>query len=268
MTCRSWTRWKRAGSGEPDMRLNLYLARGGVASRRSSDALITAGRVTVNGAPVTRLGFTVSDGDRVCLDGVLVKLARRSRYLALHKPPGFVCTAHDPQGRPRAVELVDGDGGVAGHGGMAGHGGRLFSVGRLDYRSSGLLLFTDDGQFAEHAAHPSYGVDKDYLVRTAGGAAIPDDLLHGYRNGLWVDGEHYRLKDYRRRAPDAALLTLSTGRNREIRRVFADAGIGLGLVHRIRIGPIRLGALDAGHHRELSEDEVAWFLRLEKRSSP
>ena len=268
MTCRSWTRWKRAGSGEPDMRLNLYLARGGVASRRSSDALITAGRVTVNGAPVTRLGFTVSDGDRVCLDGVLVKLARRSRYLALHKPPGFVCTAHDPQGRPRAVELVDGDGGVAGHGGMAGHGGRLFSVGRLDYRSSGLLLFTDDGQFAEHAAHPSYGVDRDYLVRTAGGAAIPDDLLHGYRNGLWVDGEHYRLKDYRRRAPDAALLTLSTGRNREIRRVFADAGIGLGLVHRIRIGPIRLGALDAGHHRELSEDEVAWFLRLEKRSSP
>lgn len=256
MTCRSWTRWKRAGSGEPDMRLNLYLARGGVASRRSSDALITAGRVTVNGDPVTRLGFTVSDGDRVCLDGVLVKLARRSRYLALHKPPGFVCTAHDPQGRPRAVELVD------------GRGGRLFSVGRLDYRSSGLLLFTDDGQFAEHAAHPSYGVDKDYLVRTAGGAAIPDDLLDGYRNGLWVDGEHFRLKDYRRRARDAALLTLGTGRNREIRRVFADAGIGLGLVHRIRIGPIRLGALDAGHHRELSEEEVAWFLRLEKRSSP
>lgn len=262
MTCRSWTRWKRAGSGEPDMRLNRYLARGGIASRRSSDALITAGRVTVNGDPVTRLGFTVSDGDRVCLDGVPVKLARRSRYLALHKPPGFVCTAHDPQGRPRAVELVDGDGGVA------GHGGRLFSVGRLDYRSSGLLLFTDDGQFAEHAAHPSYGVDKDYLVRTAGGAAIPDDLLRGYRNGLWVDGEHYRLTGYQRRAPDAALLTLSTGRNREIRRVFADAGIELGLVHRIRIGPVRLGALDAGHHRELSEDEVAWFLRLEKRSSP
>ncbi len=85
---------------------------------------------------------------------------------------------------------------------------------------------------------------------------------------MWVDREHYRLNGYQRRAPDAALLTLSTGRNREIRRVFADAGIGLGLVHRIRIGPVRLGALDSGHHRELSEDEVAWFLRLEKRSSP
>lgn len=237
------------------MRLNLYLARGGVASRRASDALITAGRVTVNGHQVTRLGCTVSDGDRVCLDGTLVEVAQRSRYLALHKPPGFVCTSRDPQGRRRAVELV------------AGAGGRLFSVGRLDYRSSGLLLFTDDGSFAEHAAHPSYGVTKDYLIRTAGGASIPDDLLRGYRSGLCVDGERYRLAGYERRAHDEVLLTLSTGRNREIRRVFATAGLELGVVHRIRIGPVRLGTLDSGHHRALTDDEVAWFLRLEKRSS-
>ncbi len=237
------------------MRLNLYLARGGVASRRASDALITAGRVTVNGAPVTRLGVTVEHGDRVCLDGAPVEIPQASRYLALHKPPGFVCTAHDPQGRRRAVELVDGD------------GGRLFSVGRLDYRSSGLLLFTDDGRFAERAAHPSYGVEKDYLIRTDGGASIPDDLLRGYRNGLWVDGEHYRLTGCERRAHDEALLTLSTGRNREIRRVFAAAGIALSLVHRVRVGPVRIGPLDSGHHRELTADEVSWFLRLEKRSS-
>ena len=237
------------------MRLNRYLARGGVASRRSSDALITAGRVTVNGEPVTRLGVTVEHGDRVCLDGAPVEIAQLSRYLALHKPPGFVCTAHDPQGRRRAVELVDEE------------GGRLFSVGRLDYRSSGLLLFTNDGKFAEHAAHPSYGVERDYLIRTAGGAPIPDDLLRGYRNGLSVDGEHYRSTGYERRAHDEVLLTLSTGRNREIRRVFAAAGIDLSLVHRVRVGPVRLGALDAGHHRELTADEVAWFLRLGKRSS-
>lgn len=255
MTCRSWTRWKRAASGEPDVRLNRYLARGGVASRRSSDALITAGRVTVNGAPVTRLGLTVEDGDRVCLDGTVVKITQRSRYLALHKPSGFVCTADDPQGRRRAVELVDEE------------GDRLFSVGRIDYRSSGLLLFTNDGTFAEHAAHPSYGVEKDYLIRTAGGASIPDDLLRRYRNGLLVDGEHYRLTGYERRAHDEVLLTLSTGKNREIRRVFAIAGIELGLVHRIRIGPVRLGTLDSGHHRELTGDEVRWFLRLERRSS-
>lgn len=237
------------------MRLNLYFARGGVASRRASDALITAGRVTVNGQKVTRLGFIVADGDRVCLDGTLVEVTRRTRYLALHKPPGFICTARDPQGRRRAVELVAGD------------GGRLFSAGRLDYRSSGLLLFTDDGQFADHAAHPSYGVEKDYLIRTAGGTSIPDDLLRGYRSGLWVDGERHRLTGYERRAHDEALLTLSTGRNREIRRVFATAGIELSHVHRIRIGPVRLGTLDAGHHRALTDDEVAWFLKLEKRSS-
>lgn len=237
------------------MRLNLYLARGGAASRRASDALIAAGRVTVNGSTVTRLGVAVRDGDLVCLDGHPVRLRTPGRYLALHKPPGFVCTARDPQGRRRADEL------------LAGAGDRLFGVGRLDYRSSGLLLFTDDGTFALHAAHPSYGVEKDYLVQTAGGAPIPDDLLRGYRDGLLVGGERYRLQRYARRAGDRALLTLSTGRNREIRRVFAAAGIELGRVHRVRIGPVHLGRLDAGRHRTLADEEVAWFLRLARRSS-
>lgn len=237
------------------MRLNLYLARGGAASRRASDALIAAGRVTVNGSTVTQLGVAVRDGDLVCLDGNPVRLRTPGRYLALHKPPGFVCTARDPQGRRRADEL------------LAGAGDRLFGVGRLDYRSSGLLLFTDDGTFALHAAHPSYGVEKDYLVQTAGGAPIPDDLLRGYRDGLLVGGERYRLQRYARRAGDRALLTLSTGRNREIRRVFAAAGIELGRVHRVRIGPVHLGRLDAGRHRALADEEVAWFLRLARRSS-
>lgn len=241
------------------MRLNLYLARGGAASRRASDALIAAGRVTVNGSTVTRLGVAVRDGDHVCLDGNPVRLRTPGRYLALHKPPGFVCTARDPQGRRRADELLAGAG--------AGAGDRLFGVGRLDYRSSGLLLFTDDGTFALHAAHPSYGVEKDYLVQTAGGAPIPDDLLRGYRDGLLVGGERYRLQRYARRAGDRALLTLSTGRNREIRRVFAAAGIELGRVHRVRIGPVHLGRLDAGRHRALADEEVAWFLRLARRSS-
>ena len=239
------------------MRLNLYLARGGAASRRASDALIAAGRVTVNGSTVTQLGVAVRDGDLVCLDGNPVRLRTPGRYLALHKPPGFVCTARDPQGRRRADELLAG----------AGAGDRLFGVGRLDYRSSGLLLFTDDGTFALHAAHPSYGVEKDYLVQTAGGAPIPDDLLRGYRDGLLVGGERYRLQRYARRAGDRALLTLSTGRNREIRRVFAAAGIELGRVHRVRIGPVHLGRLDAGRHRALADEEVAWFLRLARRSS-
>ena len=237
------------------MRLNRYLARGGAASRRASDDLIAAGRVTVNGSTVTRMGVTVGDGDRVCLDGNPVRVDAPGRYLALHKPPGFVCTARDPQGRRRAGELI------------AGAGARLFGVGRLDYRSSGLLLFTDDGEFALRAAHPSYGVEKDYLVRTAGGAPIPDDLLRRYRDGLRVGGERFRLERYARRAGDRALLTLSTGRNREIRRVFAAAGIELDRVHRVRIGPVHLGRLDAGQHRALAADEVSWFLRLTRRSS-
>ena len=255
MTCRNSIRLRRAGSCEPDMRLNLYLARGGVASRRSSDELIVAGRVTVNGGTVTRLGSTVEAGDHVCLDGCPVELATSRRYLALHKPRGFLCTAADPQGRRLAVEL------------LANTSVRLFSVGRLDYRSSGLLLFTNDGRFAEHAAHPSYGVEKDYLVQSAGSSQIPDDVLHEYCQGLRIDGERYQLSRYVRQAEDRVLLTLSTGRNREIRRVFAAAGIELSCVHRLRIGPVRLGALDSGHHRELTDQETSWFLQLERQSS-
>ena len=241
------------------MRLHLYLARGGVASRRASEGLIAAGRVTVNDVVVTRLGTSVEPGDRVCVDGRAVGAPGPERYLALHKPPGFVCTAADPQGRRRAVELLP-DAGERLE--------RLFSVGRLDYSSSGLLLFTSDGRFAQHAAHPSYGVEKDYLVQTAGGAPIPEELLRRYRHGMSIDGERYRLERYARHAADRVLLTLRTGKNREIRRVFAAAGIDIGRVHRVRIGPVGLGELDSGRHRALTDDEVTWFLQLERRSSP
>ena len=237
------------------MRLNLFLARGGVASRRFSDELIVAGRVTVNGATVTRLGSIVGENDYVCLDGCPVEIATSQRYLALHKPQGFICTANDPQGRLRAIDL------------FADNSVRLFSVGRLDYRSSGLMLFTNDGRFADHAAHPSYGVEKDYLVQSADGTTIPDNLLQNYEQGLSVDGEFYKLSRYARQADDRVLLTLSTGKNREIRRVFATAGIELSHVHRVRIGPVELGSLDSGHHRSLTDEETSWFLQLERQSS-
>lgn len=241
------------------MRLHLYLARGGVASRRASERLIVAGRVTVNDVVITRLGTSVESGDRICVDGHPVGQPCPKRYLALHKPPGFVCTAADPQGRRRAVELLP-------H--AADRLDRLFSVGRLDYLSSGLLLFTSDGRFAQHAAHPSYGVEKDYLVQSVGGSPIPEELLLRYYRGMSIGGERYRVERYARHADDRVVLTLRTGKNREIRQVFAAAGIELSRVHRVRIGSVALGEIDSGHHRALSDDEVAWFLRLERRSSP
>lgn len=242
------------------MRLHLYLARGGVASRRASEALIVAGRVTVNGIVITQLGSKVSPGDRVCVDRNPVPSSDGAeRYIALHKPSGFVCTAKDPQGRRRAVELLSND---------ILSSERLFSVGRLDYNSTGLLLFTSDGCFAQHAAHPSYGVEKDYLVQAAGGAPIPEELLRRYRFGMLIDDEYYRLERYARQAADRVLLTLRTGKNREIRRVFTSAGIRLSRVHRVRIGPVCLEGLDSGHHRSLADDEVKWFLRLERQLSP
>ncbi len=241
------------------MRLQRYLARGGVASRRASEELIVAGRVTVNDTIVTLLGTKVFPGDQVCVDGSTVQQPMSERYIALNKPPGFVCTAHDPQKRRRAVELLPA---------QSRKQERLFSVGRLDYSSSGLLFFTNDGRFAHQVAHPSFGVEKEYLVQTADGATIPEDVLRRYQLGVSIDGETYQLDGYTRCAADEVLLTLRTGKNREIRNVFAAEGLEISRVHRVRIGPVALDKLDSGQHRMLEDNEVAWFLGLERKSPP
>ena len=239
------------------MRLQRYLARGGVASRRASEKMIVVGRVTVNDVTVTRLGTKVCPGDIVCVDGSIIQAHESEHYIALHKPSGFVCTAHDPQGRRRAMELLPAQGSKQ---------KRLFSVGRLDYSSSGLLLFTNDGRFAHQVAHPSFGVEKEYLVQTVQRVPIPEGVLRRYQLGISVDGEDYQLDRYTRCAADEVLLTLRTGKNREIRKVFEAEGLEISRVHRVRIGPVGIDGIDSGQHRKLTDDEIAWFLGLERQS--
>ncbi len=230
-----------------DIRLQVYLARCGVGSRRACEVLITQGRIQVNGQTVTRLGEKVSSSDRVTMDNRKVTPARTQVYIALHKPPGFLCANTDPQGRPVARTLY-----------APAIKERLFHVGRLDFLSSGIILYTNDGAFAKIVSHPGSQIEKEYLVET--GRVIDEDFLRRYQKGMRVGDVTYRCKSYRLRGPHSATITLVEGKNRELRNVFASRNIRLKRVHRVRIGPLTLRGVPAGHFRRLTDREVRWFL--------
>jgi len=225
------------------MRLQTYLAHCGVASRRASEGLISSGRVAVNGVTVTQLGTKVLPGDTVALDGRFVQLEQVLRYLALHKPPGYLCSAFDPQGRPLAQDLLPRE-----------LTERLYTIGRLDFRSSGLILFTNDGAFAARLAHPSAEVEKEYLVESTG--PIPDQVLQEFSAGMEIEGVRYQCSDIERLGRKALRVVLIEGKNREIRRVFSHFHLHPQRLHRIRIGPVRLGTLEEGKSRPLTEREM------------
>ena len=227
-------------------RLQVFLARAGVASRRASERLIAGGRVAVNGELVTVQGRTVAQGDCVTLDGSVVAAERPEVYFALHKPMGYLCSNADPRGRRLARHL------------LPPAAGRTFHVGRLDLVSSGLILFTNDGQFTIRVSHPRYGVEKEYEVTTD--RPVPTAVLERYCAGWRIDGTTYTLAGHRRYAGNRVALTLTEGRNREIRRVLGHAGILVRRLVRLRIGPVVLDGLPVGSWRLLNGREVAWFL--------
>jgi 23S rRNA pseudouridine2605 synthase len=228
------------------LRLQVYLARCGLGSRRYCETLITAGRVMVNGRQAV-LGCKVTGSDRVTLDKKTVQPEGESVYLAINKPRGYVCSNSDPQGRPLAGDLV-----------KDSVSRRLFHVGRLDINSSGLIFYTNDGSFSRVVSHPSAGIEKEYLVEAAAG--IPEAVLQAWQEGLHIDGELLRLKKFAYKNPQKVLLTLEQGKNREIRRVFMHYAVDLKRIHRVRIGCVRLGKLPSGGFRFLSRKEVDWFL--------
>jgi 23S rRNA pseudouridine2605 synthase len=233
---------KETGSGQAPLRLQVFLAHAGVASRRACEGLISAGRVSVNGQVVTAMGAKVLPGDDIRLDGVALQLETRFYYLALHKPPLYISSSSDPQGRPLAMDL------------LPRLGKRLYNIGRLDYRSSGLIIFTNDGDFAAGVSHPSANIEKEYLVEATG--PIPDTLLEKFTKGLEIEGVFYRAADIERLGRKAMRVTLIEGRNREIRRVFSYFHLHPSKLHRIRIGPVVLGSLGPGESRPLTEEEL------------
>lgn len=230
----------------PEERLQRALARAGHGSRRSSEELIAAGRVTVNGRVAT-LGDKVDTArDTVTVDGATLNLDPSMRYFALHKPVGVVTTMADPQGRQDL------------RGFLPAEGPRVFPVGRLDRDSEGLLLLTNDGELANRLLHPSFGVEKEYLAEVEGTPS--DRQLARVRRGVDLeDGPAHALAARAVAASGgrgAVRLVMAEGRKREVRRLLAAVGLPVTRLIRLRVGPVVLGGLAPGALRELDPDEV------------
>ena len=221
------------------MRLNAYLARAGVTSRRGADELIKAGRVTVNGA-LGQLNTFVESRDRVEVDSRRVELQPLT-YVLLHKPVGTVTTVRDPQGRPTVVDLVD-------------HPARVVPVGRLDADTTGALLLTNDGELAHRLAHPRYEVEKVYEAEVEG--ELDDDALQRLRHGLELDDGPTARAEAARLAPTTVELAIHEGRKHQVKRMLAAVGHPVRRLHRSRYAGLTLEGLEPGAWRELEPSEV------------
>ena len=235
------------------MRLQVFLAHAGVASRRTAEKLIAQGKITVNGRVVSIQGAKVLPGDEVRFEGKSVKLENRLLYLVLNKPPLYICSSSDPQGRPLALDLLP----VHSESGADDASMpklRLYNIGRLDYRSSGLIIFTNDGQFAARLGHPRAEIEKEYLIEST--SPIPDMVVEEFEKGLVIEGVMYKARFIEKTGRKSLRVVLIEGKNREIRRIFSHFHLHPQRLQRIRIGPVCLGSLKEGESRPLTAEEL------------
>ena len=233
------------------MRINKYLAECGVASRRGRDKLIEEGRVTVNGKTAA-LGDDIAGGEEICVDGVPVSHGEKHSYYLLNKPKGYVCTVRDDKGRKTVMELLPPD------------AGRVFPVGRLDYDTEGMLLLTDDGDLTFRLTHPKNEVPKTYLVKIEKG--ITDAELNRLRAGVEIDGVLTGKSKVKVIETDKAFtklqVTITEGRNRQVRKMFEAVGKQVVFLKRIKIGEMRLGSLPRGKVRKLTAEEIFYLKNI------
>ena len=232
-----------SGNNPEKIRLNKYIADAGVTSRRGADSLIEAGRVMVNGKRITELGFKVDKKSKVEVDGETIYLAMTKIYLALYKPRGVLSTMYDPEGRPSLAEL------------MEFRKERLFHVGRLDKESEGLILLTNDGEITFRATHPSYGLEKTYLVQYDG--ELPEDAKSTLTKGVELEDGIGRVIGYKELPNNWLELKIHEGRYHIIRRLMEAIGVEVIRLVRSQFGPILLGDMKEGRWRDLNDVEVA-----------
>lgn len=236
------------------MRLQKYMAHSGVASRRKSEEIIAAGRVTVNNKIAKDPAYKVKETDLVKVDGRLINLKEEYTYFILNKPKNIITTADDEKGRLNVIELVNTD-------------IRLYPVGRLDKDSTGLLILTNDGELTNLLTHPRYRINKTYLVRVEG---IPrEEELEVLRKGIMMDGSrNNRCKiDFLTSDNKSAVLevTINEGKNRQVRRMFEYIGYNVLELKRISIGDIRLRKLKEGKSRPFNKEELRYIRNLKRK---
>lgn len=241
---------------EGQVRLQKFLARAGVASRRASEKLIEAGRISVNGQVVTELGTKVDpEADEVRLDGAPVRKAAEAVTLMLNKPAGYLTSMKDPQGRPCVAQLVPLDEFPA-----------LYPLGRLDYDTTGLLLFSTDGELGNAVLHPSHHVDKTYRALVKGKPS--EAALDRLRSGVVLDDGPTQPAEVRLagcKGKNAYVeIIIHEGRKRQVKRMCEAIGHPVLQLHRASFGPLELGDLPEGKYRVLSEQEVAALERASK----
>jgi 23S rRNA pseudouridine2605 synthase len=238
-------------------RLQKILSRAGIASRRAAERVMAEGRVTVNGEVVREMGSKADiTKDDVRVDGVRVRVPERHVYLLLYKPKGYVTTRHDPEGRPTVMDLVPA---VAG----------LFPVGRLDVTTEGLLLLTNDGDFAERVAHPRYEVPRVYEAKVR---RVPDrETLGRLRHGVVVEGDRLAVDDVRVIESDNNAwlrLTLHEGKHHEVKRLLEAVGHPVSKLRRVGLGGLTLKGLAAGQFRSLTPPEIQSLRRPRRGPQP
>jgi 23S rRNA pseudouridine2605 synthase len=229
------------------VRLQKFLADAGIASRRAGEKLILEGSVTVNGKTVTQLGTKVDpQHDRVLVDGRPIK-AKRKLYVAVNKPPGYICSRSDPAQRKAVHDLLPREWATV-----------LHSVGRLDFKSEGLIFYTNDGEFSLRLTHPRYGVRKKYMVTVKG--EVTPEHIQTLQKGVYEADEVLRAERGRilksNKSHSLVELTLAEGKNREVRRMFEVLGFEVERLQRVQIGSIKLGQLPRGKWRTLTEPEI------------
>jgi len=230
-----------------EIRLQVYLARCGVASRRASENLILNGRVSVDGKIITELGTKVSGKEKICLDGKQIFPEAEKRYILLNKPEGYVCSLADEKDRPIAASLLKDT-----------YTERLYNIGRLDMLSGGAILFTNDGDFSAKVEHPSSEIEKEYEVITV--FEYPDEVLQKFLRGVRIEGVFYKALSAERITKNKMRIVLIEGKNREIRRVLKFFNIKIKKLTRVRIGCVRLSDLPSGKHRPLTSEEIKGLL--------
>lgn len=228
------------------VRVNKYLAESGICSRRSADLLVAEGKVTINGQ-LAKAGDRISSQDQVIYNGEQISLISQKRYFALNKPKGYVCSTKDENGRPSCLDLIKSS-------------ERLFTVGRLDIFSEGLIIITNDGQFAQSIIHPKNKITKTYELLVAGDSQVIKDLSNIFLRGVSIDGALMQVdkvvKIGQSNNQTNFRIQIHQGFNRQLRKMVASLGLRVESLKRISIGELTLGSLESGKFREIKIKDV------------